>query len=57
MTYGDQNAAEALRWYRKAAEQGLAKAQFMLGLTYDSGHGVAQDYVESVQWFRRAAWP
>jgi TPR repeat protein len=33
----------AVRWYHRAAEQGLAKAQCMLGLIYVNGRGVAQD--------------
>ena len=38
-----------------AAEQGYADAQFSLGLMYDSGQGVAQNYVEAAKWYRRAA--
>ena len=32
----------------QAAEQGYAKAQFNLGLMYDSGRGVRQDYTKAV---------
>ncbi len=39
----------------QAAEQGYAKAQFNLGLMYDSGRGVHQDYAQAVQWYRKAA--
>ena len=39
----------------QAAEQGYAKAQFNLGLMYDSGRGVRQDYTKAVQWYRKAA--
>ena len=46
---------EAVRWYRKAAEQGNASAQFNLGLMYAEGKGVAQDDREAVRWFRKAA--
>jgi hypothetical protein len=35
-----------MRWYRKAADQGLAQAEMSLGWMYDSGQGVAQDYSE-----------
>ena len=38
-----------------AAEQGLAGAQFILGLMYDSGRGVPEDDAEAVKWFRMAA--
>ena len=34
------NHAEAVRWLRKAAEQGYANAQCGLGLRYAQGRGV-----------------
>src|SRR5262249_14942003 len=37
------------------AEQGDARAQYEVGGMYSSGHGVPQDYVEAVKWYRRAA--
>ena len=40
---------------RRDAEQGDASAQYNLGLTYDNGIGVPQDFAEAVQWYRRAA--
>jgi TPR repeat protein len=51
--------AEALRWYRKAAEQNddvvSAAAQNKVGDFYSLGFGAAQDYVEAVKWWRKAA--
>ena len=47
--------AEAVRWYRKAAEQGNANAQYNLGLMYEEGLGVAKDGAEAMRWFRKAA--
>ena len=47
--------AEAARWYRMAAEQGYAKAQYNLGLMYAKGEGVPEDGVEAVRWYRMAA--
>ena len=44
-----------MRWYRKAAEQGHADAQNNLGVMYDNGKGVRQDYTNAVQWYRKAA--
>ena len=35
---------QAVAWYRKAADQGYAIAQTNLGVMYDNGQGVAQDY-------------
>ena len=38
-----QDYAQAVKWYRKAAEQGYANAQFNLGLMYTKVEGVPQD--------------
>ena len=50
-----QDYAEAVKWYRMAAEQGHAAAQFNLGLMYAEGQGVTQDHTEAVKWYRLAA--
>ena len=47
--------AAALKKWRAVAEQGLAEAQFNLGLIYDNGLGVTEDNQEAVKWYRRAA--
>jgi len=47
--------AEAVKWYRKSAEQGDAYGQFTLGWMHQNGKGVTQDYSEAVKWFRKAA--
>ena len=47
--------AQAVRWYRKAAEQGNASAQSNLGFMYHEGQGVERDFEDSAQWFNRAA--
>ncbi|ENX2835056.1 tetratricopeptide repeat protein [Neisseria gonorrhoeae] len=39
----------------QAAEQGNAAAQFNLGVMYENGQGVRQDYVQAVQWYRKAS--
>ena len=49
-----QDYDEAVKWYRKAAEQGNAMAQNNLGDAYENGHGVPQDYDEAVKWYRKA---
>ena len=41
--------------FRKAAEQGDAKAQHNLGICYYFGRGVEQDYTQAVQWWSKAA--
>ena len=50
-----QDYAEALKWYRKAADRGNAGAQYNLGITHYNGRGVPQDYDEALKWFRKAA--
>ena len=44
-----------MRWTRLAADQGNASAQFNLGVMYDTGAGVPQDYAEAGRWYRLAA--
>jgi len=38
-----------------AADQGDPNSQLFLGLMYDSGHGVPQDYIQAHKWFNLAA--
>jgi uncharacterized protein len=45
----------AVRLIRPLAEQGNAVAEFYLGMMYDAGLGVAQDFTEAAKWYRRAA--
>ena len=39
--------AEAIRWYRKSAEQGYATGQNGLGMMYLLGRGVSKDEAEA----------
>jgi TPR repeat protein len=48
------NYATALHEFRALAEQGHASAQYNLGLMYDNGRGVTQDYKESAKWYRKS---
>ncbi len=47
--------ATELKEWGALAEQRLAEAQYNLGLVYDLGRGIPQDYKEAVRWYRRAA--
>ena len=47
--------AEALSIYQYLAEQDHAKAQFKLGLMYELGQSVAQDYSQAFHWYLKAA--
>jgi S1-C subfamily serine protease len=50
-----QDYAEAVKWYRLAAEQGDSQAQLNLGNMYYVGVGVTQNHAEAVKWYRLAA--
>jgi TPR repeat protein len=52
---GQEQEKSALDYIIKSAEQGEATAQFNLGVAYDNGQGVPQDYAEAVRWYRLAA--
>lgn len=47
--------SEAVRWYRKAAEQGNAEAMNNLGSAYCAGSGVPQSLSECARLFRKSA--
>jgi TPR repeat protein len=51
----EQDDQQAVEWFRRAADKGLPRAQYNLGVTYRDGRGVEQDYQQAVEWFRRAA--
>lgn len=46
---------QAARLFGPLAEQGVASAQFYLGLMYERGRGVRQDHSTALLWFRKAA--
>lgn len=50
-----QDYAEAVKWFRLAAEAGDSEAQRGLGNAYWSGNGVEQDYRQAVEWYRRSS--
>lgn len=47
--------AEAVKWFRQAADQGDADGQCNLATMYNQGLGVKKDYVEAVKWFMESA--
>ena len=50
-----QDYAEAVKWARRAAEQGDDNAQYLLARMYYHGWGVSQNYSEAYVWFAMAA--
>jgi len=53
--YGTRDTAQGLEWFRKAAAQGYASAEFQMGQSYDFGFGVTQDDRQALDWYRKAA--
>ncbi|MBE56190.1 MAG: hypothetical protein CL479_06425 [Acidobacteria bacterium] len=51
----EQGDAEVLRWLHQTAEQGSIPAQGNLGEMYAAGHGVAPDVVQAHLWLSLAA--
>ena len=50
-----QDDVEAVKWYRKAAMQGVDDAQYRLAVLYENGWGVPKSNSEAVTWYRSAA--
>jgi TPR repeat protein len=50
-----ENDAEAVKWYRLAADQGEASAQHNIGHMYARGDGVPESRVDAYFWWNLAA--
>ena len=50
-----QDFAAAANWYQKAADKGLAPAQYRLGTLFERGKGVRRDLNIALGWYERAA--
>lgn len=50
-----EDDAKAAIWFRKAAEQDDAGAQYNLGAMYFNGQGILQDDVQAHMWLNLAA--
>jgi TPR repeat protein len=46
--------AEAIAWYRKAADLGSDTAEGHLAVAYELGRGVPKDLVQATSWYRRS---
>ena len=49
-----ENDSEAVKWYRKAADQGYASAQNNLGNMYYKGDGVPENNIRAYVWWSMA---
>lgn len=51
-TYRQRRAQkDAIIWFLKAADEGNMGGAYFLGLAYEVGDGVSQDYAEAVRWY------
>jgi hypothetical protein len=49
------DASKKIELVRVLAERGDANAQLYLGMAYQNGEGIAQDYKEALKWYRLSA--
>lgn len=52
---GETSVAESARWYLRAAKQGFYQSQCSLGILYEQGRGVEQDFGQAVRYYKLAA--
>lgn len=50
-----KDPTEAIKWYIKAAEQGIPVVQHDVGVKYFEGQGVDQDYLKAAYWWEQSA--
>jgi uncharacterized protein len=50
----NQDDAEALRWYRKAADRNDASSEYRIGMFYAEGRGVPRDLGQTHAWMEEA---
>lgn len=46
---------DEVRWRLDRAQKGDVNQMFLVGMMYDIGHDVAQDYAEAFRWYLKAA--
>lgn len=46
---------KGIRWYRKYAKEGYARAQYSLGMMYEIGESISQDLELAYMWFSLAS--
>jgi TPR repeat protein len=51
----EKDIKKAVKWVRKAAAKGEARARYHLGVCYIEGLGVEKDAEEAARWYRKAA--
>lgn len=53
-SFGAKRYAEAMRWARKAAEEGHGPAADLVGFMYQNGSGVEMDFALAKEWYEKA---
>jgi TPR repeat protein len=56
----ERNSEQAVYWFKKAAQAGVAGACLYLGMKYEFGAGINQDRKKAYHWYEQAAlqgWP
>ena len=51
----EENYTQAIEWFTKSANQGLAEAEYNLGVMYYNGQGVKRDYPKAFELFTKSA--
>jgi hypothetical protein len=49
-----KDEAEAVKWFEKAAGQGLAGSAMTLGMMYEQGQGVEKDPARAQEWYKKS---
>jgi TPR repeat protein len=49
------NDAKAFDYAMKAADKGIPEAEYLVGVFYETGSGVQQNYTEAKRWYMRSA--
>ena len=55
MSFAQKKYDLALKYCQPAAEQGDPEAQYYLGLMYEMGFGLKQDYFKAFELYQKAA--
>jgi TPR repeat protein len=50
-----ENDEQAFKWFRRAADKNKAEAYFQMGLCYQSGRGITQDFTLALESFTQAS--
>ena len=55
LSFNDPDTSKRHEWLLKGAELGDANCQYLVGMNYHNGLGVAKDINKALEWYRKAA--